>query len=301
MPKQIDLVLKSPAPEIKDGILSIPLQTILKKNGIVTNKFNFLGRGSYGVVFDIGDNKVLKITEDDKEIDSTSVMQKYSHKNIVEFYNVFRVDKSEYLIDFPEIKLAIIAGIIIEEYCYKLPNEMKELIKFLDRNVFRAAINYNSGLGMMFKEFFVNVELIFVKQGGFFNKKTKSYNKMLKQKDNKLEYDKKFVSMWEATQKWRTKNKTIQDLKNSIDKDLKKSGDKRAINIFNFEPFDGYIEGIQHINKHVQYIDFHEGNIMLGRDGEFKFLDLSEAQSYEAPKVEPLKIEQNTKLMDLIK
>jgi len=65
----------------------------MKKNGIDVDKIDslpVLGTGTRGTAFDIGNGKVLKITNDSKEAQAASVMVGKDVKNIVSFYAVWQ-------------------------------------------------------------------------------------------------------------------------------------------------------------------------------------------------------------------
>lgn len=66
----------------------------MQKLGVDVNKVDslpVLGTGTRGTAFDIGGDKVLKVTNDDKEASAASVMVGKDIKNIVHFYGVYRL------------------------------------------------------------------------------------------------------------------------------------------------------------------------------------------------------------------
>ena len=49
-----------------------------------------LGSGSQGNAYEISNNKVLKITQDDSEARASNILLNHNHPNIVKFYDVFK-------------------------------------------------------------------------------------------------------------------------------------------------------------------------------------------------------------------
>ncbi len=75
-----------------------------------------LGSGTYGTAYDIGNDRVLKITKDESEANSSTVIQKHPHKNIVQIYKVFKLKNVDYLWFIEQEKLKHIDEDKIEQY-----------------------------------------------------------------------------------------------------------------------------------------------------------------------------------------
>ena len=72
------------------GALEKASALLFKKKGIDVNKLTKLGQGTFGVAYDIGDGKVLKITRDKLEAITSHTLVGKSYPSIVKIFDVFK-------------------------------------------------------------------------------------------------------------------------------------------------------------------------------------------------------------------
>jgi hypothetical protein len=73
--------------------LKISDKIIKRLNGVGYNLKNTIGHGEYGYIYDIGNNKALKITSDFSEAASVNKICNKQLKNVCRIYRVFRFEK----------------------------------------------------------------------------------------------------------------------------------------------------------------------------------------------------------------
>jgi cytidyltransferase-like protein len=84
------------------GVTTYEAQEILKKNadklakkGINTKVAKPLGQGTRGVAFDVGGNKVLKVTNDAQEAVASFKLKEFNMKHVAKFFDVFRFPEDD--------------------------------------------------------------------------------------------------------------------------------------------------------------------------------------------------------------
>jgi hypothetical protein len=53
--------------------------------------FKYIAQGDYGVVLDVGDNKMIKLTEDAAEAHNASILRRFNPKHLINYYDVRRI------------------------------------------------------------------------------------------------------------------------------------------------------------------------------------------------------------------
>ncbi|MFA5750490.1 MAG: hypothetical protein WC895_04720, partial [Candidatus Shapirobacteria bacterium] len=109
----------------------------LAKRGIVANPAQ-LGSGAQGTVYDIGNNKTFKITNDEAEAESVYHLLKmnkdYSH--IVKYYDVFKFPREK------DQKAHITYYGVVMEKLQKLSQDQKDIVRFALQNLLSHSDSY---------------------------------------------------------------------------------------------------------------------------------------------------------------
>lgn len=85
--------------------MKISDKIIKRLNGVGYNLKNTIGHGEYGYIYDIGNNKALKITSDFSEAASVNKICNKQLKNVCRIYRVFRFEKVKlYFIEQEKLK-----------------------------------------------------------------------------------------------------------------------------------------------------------------------------------------------------
>lgn len=85
---------------ISEAFERAELSNLLNRAGVGHNKVEFIAYGGNGVAFDIGNNKVLKITNHIEEAQTAAWLLEYNFVWIVKIYDVFKIQSDE---RFPDI------------------------------------------------------------------------------------------------------------------------------------------------------------------------------------------------------
>ncbi len=129
------------------------LSIILNKRNIEYKHIIYLDKGSNGVVFDLGNDKVLKITNHKEEADTASWIKENDVPNIAKIYDVFKIESSNY--QFPKdlsIRFPYWAEtyfLIIEKVDTSIKNKIEELFLILTNNF---KINHHKNTLLSFLE-----------------------------------------------------------------------------------------------------------------------------------------------------
>lgn len=115
---QANQEFKSESEEEFDKILKINSDKLAKKKRINVSNLRVLGQGSYGVAYDIGNGKVLKITKDTSEAKSSNLIKGKNTKHIVKVFDVWKFPKVKNKDDF--------FGIVLEKLMPLSSGEKRE-------------------------------------------------------------------------------------------------------------------------------------------------------------------------------
>ncbi len=95
------------------------------ENKLLRNNYvliKFIGRGEFGYAYDIGNDRVLKITSDEREANSSSIIIGKNFKNIVKIFRVFKLNSINDVWFIEQEKLKSINKDIIDDWLFKFRN-----------------------------------------------------------------------------------------------------------------------------------------------------------------------------------
>lgn len=109
-----------------DAVLKQNAQKLAKK-GINVSSLKSLGGGSHGVAYDIGNNRVLKVTDDQSEATASANVQGKLFKHIVKIFEVFSFPKSDAVGKFSNQLYGIVQE-KLQPLSVKEQNEFQEMV-----------------------------------------------------------------------------------------------------------------------------------------------------------------------------
>ena len=105
---------------------------IIKELGY--DEFTYINKGGFGIVLDVGDDKVVKLTSDEDEAMNSNLLRKYNTKYIVNYYDVREVVEDQCL------PLKVFYG---EEHLYSVVMDKIEPFDDIEKYIFTAFDNDN--------------------------------------------------------------------------------------------------------------------------------------------------------------
>ncbi len=109
--------LKDIGEEGVEGLLKVNAVPLFKGYRIDVKKAKKLGHGQMGVAYDIGNDRVLKVTTDSKEANTSSFLKGKQSPHVVDIIDIFK---------FPTTKSMDVYGIVQEKLKDLSPEEMRE-------------------------------------------------------------------------------------------------------------------------------------------------------------------------------
>lgn len=237
-------VLSDAVPE-EDLNLNLPIiQKVLDKFGITSAQY--LGKGNFGVAFDIGDERVLKITADDLEIKIAAILKGKKIQCVAEYYEV---GKSKSL---------GVGFLILKKY----NNKIGKIDNYLYHKAYNLFSNNRTG----------NITEKELDNSSYFgNSRQKMFDLVEKNLKN-LKYTK-------VVTKEKFKNVFIRlILKNDINMEYGIKNDLQFA-------IDAITAKTNLLIKGIQWKDDHMGNFAMGDDGHYVAIDIGYSRVNKEAKI----------------
>ena len=224
------------------------IKRILKKHDIEPIKI--IGEGGHGYAYVTKNGNILKVTNDRAEAKAMAKIKKHNLKNIVKPLKVLKDSKNFYYIEMEKL--------------YPMPDSMMDdnMLRYMTEHL--AEITYQENgrnIGNITKDDFEKIitnEYIFDDEGVYIYKDMSQEDKIETNKSIK-----KYLNQeWKKFEQYKkTNSKFLTDYVNGIDQ-LKDIG--------------------------IEFKDTHLGNLMIDKDGNYKFIDIGYSFGAEKEKVKKM-------------